>query len=139
MKTTYTWLNERHQYISRKLDWSVTYSHKIFIFLLENERPFIYNVGYCGEGDSACLKESLSSKLVPDFKSKNRSCWSHDRLGDGVKGIIKGNKKEYIISKEHADKYFYYSMLYDAGWNPVKRLTAFIYYQSVKNVAWDKF
>ena len=95
MKNTYNWLKERQGYITKKLNWSTVYSHKIFIFLLENERPYKNNVGYCGEGDSACLKESLSSKLVPDFRSKNRSCWSHDRLGDGVKGIMKDNRIEY--------------------------------------------
>lgn len=122
---TFYKLNERESYIQKKMKFSTTYMHKMYVFLME-QSPYNKKIGYCGRGNSACIKESLSSKLVPDFKSKNFSCWLHDTLYTWV--------EMQQISKELADKVFYYSMLYDAGYNPFKRLTALIYYNSVKKV-----
>ena len=130
MSLTSEKLQEREIYILNKMredgrKWSQEYSHKIQIFLLE-QTPYNPEIGYCGRGNSACRRESLSSKLVPDFKSKNFSCYAHDHLYTAY--------KEKLISKEDADLWFYFSMLYDAGWNPLKRFSAWWYYQAVKMV-----
>ena len=122
MTLTQKKLDERKKYMKKKLGWSETYWQKIYVYLLE-QSPYNPKIGYCGRGNSACKNESVSSKLVPDFKSKNISCYFHDLLYEAV--------KINLITKDLADKFFKYSMYFDAGWNPFKRLSAYMYYTAV--------
>ena len=115
-------LNERKKYIQKKMKWSDIYTNKVFDFLLKGEL-FNVNTGYCGRGNDNCKQETISSFLVPDFKSKNFSCFVHDQLYNAI--------EINLISKELADKFFLYSMLFDAGYNPFKRISSHLYYRSV--------
>ena len=117
-------LVEREKYLMKKLDWSPEYMHKVYVYLLE-QKPFNKSVGYCGRGNSAAKNECLSSKAVPDFKSKNFSCKCHDDLYNAIK------IKHPLITKDLADKFFLYSMYFDAGYNPFKRVSSWLYYKSV--------
>lgn len=87
MKKSQQILQEREDFIikyanERGCKLSKVYYHKLIIAILELGKFYKDEVGYCGAGDSSCINESLSSKLVPDSKAKNKSCWLHDRLED---------------------------------------------------------
>lgn len=128
MTLTQQKIQEREKYILKKFNsrkWSIEYMHKVKVYLLE-AKPYNQNIGYCGKGNDSCKRESVSSFLVPDFKSKNFSCWAHDTLWNAVKDKLMNTKDVHL--------FFYYSMLFDAGWNPIKRASAYIYYKSVKNM-----
>lgn len=117
---TFDKLHERKDYILNKM--GPRYSSKWYMMLVtEITDRYIYNphVGYCGEGDSACKHETLTSKLVPDPECINFSCWFHDRLYD----LVKLNK----ITFEIADTIMRYSGYYDAqklkGFSKFKAMT----------------
>jgi len=59
---------------------SLKYLRKVNAAIVKSGRFFDESIGYCGGGNSGCRNESLSSKLVPDPKSKNYSCYYHDEL-----------------------------------------------------------
>ena len=112
--------------IYKKFDivMSDEYSFKLQRFLLDKCEAYDKNIGYCGRGNTKTNK-SLAQRLVPDFKSKNKSCFIHDNLYNAI--------KYDLITKELADDIFYCSMLYEAGYNPFKRLDSYLYYIAVKD------
>lgn len=129
-ESTHTSLIERKEYICKKL--GIRYSHKWYMHLVKAIEQcgidFYEGIGYCGEGDDSCKKETLSSKLIPDPKVINWTCWFHDRLYEQV--------KLGILTYEMADKILKYSGYYEAnnlkGFDKVKAVAITrLYYRGV--------
>lgn len=127
---------ERESYIRRKMGkkYSRKWYNKLVRAISECGIDFFENIGYCGGGDDSCKKESISSKLVPDPKCINWSCWFHDRLRE----LIKLN----LITSKMSDKIMKYSGYFDAingktGFAKYKALMiARIYYRGVQLETW---
>lgn len=121
--------NDRFNYIIKKMHskehllLSPKYIDTIKNFIVNNKIQYNENCDFCGRPNG------ISKYLVPDFKSKKVSCYIHDRLYE----FCELNK----MTKWIADNIFYYSMLYDAGFNFFKRATAYIYYKAVKDFVED--
>lgn len=107
------------KYIAKKMDKSLSVIDKYERIILKYMGEYDPSKTYCGPGKTG-------DRLVPDLMF-GYAGWSHD-------GLVSGIEHKEGVDKYHADLFFYYTMLYIAGWNPIKRCLAYIYYKSV-----DKF
>ena len=131
-QTTIDRMLERADYITKKLGkrYSAGYYKFLVGKIFDLNIDYDDKIGYCGSGDDSCKKETLSSKLVPDFDCINWSCWFHDRLYI----LVEKNYTTYEI----ADKILKYSGYYDATKNKsgIKKakgiIVSRVYYRGVQ-------
>lgn len=131
-QTTFNWLYERKDYILKKM--GERYQEPWYDMLVSEidklNKDFNENIGYCGAGDDSCKHESISSRLVPDSKIINQTCWFHDRLYE----LVEKDKLTYKM----ADKILKYSGYYEStkqktGFGKFKAVaTSRVYYRGVQ-------